>query len=63
MAKTKVVRETTKWRRSEVKGWGTGPDSVRSPKGEFFRHTWILFDFLIQKDQQKKHFWKEVRFG
>ena len=58
MAKTKVVRETVKWRRSEAKGYGTGPDSTRSPKTEFFPHFWILFDFLIQKDRQERYFWK-----
>ena len=38
MTKTKVVRETGKWRRSEAKGKETGPDSTRSPKRRFFRH-------------------------
>ena len=62
MAKTKVVRETAKWRRWEAKGLETGPDSARSPRGGFFRHFWILFHFLMQKDQQEKHLWKVVWF-
>ena len=60
MAKTKVVQETAKWHRSEAKGYETGPDSTRSPKREFFLHFWILFDILMQKDQQEKHLWKMV---
>ena len=53
MAKTKVVREIVKWRRSETKGYETGRDSARSPKIVFFRPFWmILFHFLMQKDRQ-----------
>ena len=60
IAKTKVVRETAKWRCSEGKGSETGPESARSPKRGFFCHLWILFHFLMQKDKQEKHFWKVV---
>ena len=52
MAKTKVLRETAKWRRSGFKGKETGRDSAKSHQTGFFRHFWILFDFLMQKDQQ-----------
>ena len=54
MAKKKVVRETATWRSSEANGKETSPDSMRSPKTGFFLHFWILFDFLMQKDQQEK---------
>ena len=47
MAKTKVVRENTNWRRSEAKGQETGEESARGPKKRFFDHILITFHFLM----------------
>ena len=60
MAQTELVWKTAKWRRSDVKGSETRPESTKSPKTEVFLNFRILFDILMQNYQQEMHLCKVV---